>query len=277
MQKKQRVKTLVVYLELAALAMLLVFPVFWMLSISLRENLEVFSVPPKLWPGTVTIEPYIKVLVTNRYLRYFMNSYVISLAVSVISCVLGIIAGYGFSRFAFKGSKLCSMIIVATQTIPRVTLLIPYFVLLVTFKLFNTYTGLILTFTSFCLPYAVLMMTGYINTISKEIDEAVIMDGGTRFMALWRILVPVSLPGIVSTLTYTFILAWNEFLFALTLTRDDAMRTVPVGIAMLKGEQAYEWNMIMAFSILGSLPVLVIFLILQKYYVSGLTAGSVKG
>lgn len=121
------------------------------------------------------------------------------------------------------------------------------------------------------------MLTGYLNSIPIDLDEAVVIDGGSRLVALWRVIVPIILPAIVSTAVYTFILAWNEFLFALTLTRDDALRTVPVGIALLKGENSYEWNVMMAISILASIPVLVLFLLTQRYYISGLAAGGVKG
>ena len=129
----------------------------------------------------------------------------------------------------------------------------------------------------FTLPYAILIMTGYFNTLPKELDEAVMMDGGSRLMALWRVLVPIALPGIVATGIYTFMQAWNEFLFALTLTKTVDMRTVPVGIQLLIGQHSYEWNEMMAMSALGCLPVLLLYLIFQRYFIAGMTAGSVKG
>jgi multiple sugar transport system permease protein len=248
-----------------------------MLSISLRANSQVFKTPPLLFPDPITFDAYLKVLTSNRFIQYFINSYLISLSVTLLSVVIGTFAAYGFSRFDFIDKKAMNLFVVATQTVPPVALLIPYFILMVQLKLYDTYLGLIVTYSSFCLPYAMLMMTGYFNTISKELDEAVIIDGGSRVYALWRVIVPISLPGLISTLTYTFILAWNEFLFALTLTKNDAMRTVPVGIAILKGEIYTEWNMVMAFSILGSLPVLLLFLLAQRYFLSGLVAGAVKG
>src|SRR5690606_11947747 len=148
---------------------------------------------------------------------------------------------------------------------------------IVTLQLFNTYAALVLTYMVFTLPYAIIMMTGYFNTLPKELDEAVMMDGGSRFVALWRVLMPISLPGLVSTGIYTFMQAWNEFLFALTLTKTTDMRTVPVGIALLMGQHSYEWNEMMAMSVLGCLPVLILFLFFQRYFIAGMTAGSVKG
>ena len=129
----------------------------------------------------------------------------------------------------------------------------------------------------FTLPYAIIMMTGYFNTLPRELDEAVMIDGGSSFTILWRILVPISLPGIVSVGIYTFMLAWNEFLFALTLTKTNDMRTVPIGIQLLMGQHSFEWNQMMAMSILGSVPVLLLFLIFQRYFIAGMSAGSIKG
>lgn len=177
----------------------------------------------------------------------------------------------------FKGKKLSNLFIVATQTIPPISLLIPYFGLIIVFKLYNTRLGLILTYTSFCLPYSILMMTGYMNTIPTELDEAILVDGGNRILALFRVILPIVVPGIIATGIYTFMLAWNEFLFALTLTKSIDMRTIPVGISLLMGEHAYKWNLMMSMSILGSLPLLILYLFAQKSFISGLSAGSIKG
>ncbi len=161
---------------------------------------------------------------------------------------------------------MINTVIVAVQAVPPITLLIPYLSLIVTLKLYNTYGALILTYLVFTLPYCVLMMTGYLNTLPKELDEAVMIDGGSRFTALWKILVPTSIPGLVSVGMYTFMQAWNEYLFALALTKTNEMRTVPVGINLLMGQHSYEWNQMMAMSVLGSLPILILFLFFQKIF-----------
>lgn len=156
-------------------------------------------------------------------------------------------------------------------------LLIPYLSLIVSLKLFNTYWALILTYLVFTLPYCILMITGYFNTLSTDLDEAVMIDGGSRMKALWKILVPVSVPGLVSVGMYTFMQAWNEYLFALTLTQTTNMRTVPIGINMLMGQHTYDWSQMMAMSFLGSLPVLILFIFFQKYFIAGMSSGAVKG
>jgi len=167
-------------------------------------------------------------------------------------------------------------VIVSVQAVPPITLLIPYFGLIVFLGLYNTYPGLILTYLVFTLPYAIIMMTGYFNTLPRELDEAVKVDGGSSWTALWRILVPVAVPGMVSVGIYTFMIAWNEYLFALTLTKTPEMRTVPIGIQLLMGQHSYEWNQMMSMSILGCIPVLLLFLFFQRFFIGGMTAGAVK-
>ena len=273
----QKFKHSLSYVLLSLASCIVAFPVLWMLAISFRSNLETFSLPPRLLPETFITEAYINILTNPTYLRFFLNSYLIGIMVTIFSVALGALAGYGFSRFDFRGHRIMGMFIVVTQMIPPITLLIPYFAMIVALRLYDNYAGLIVTYTSFTLPYSVLMLTGYFQTISRELDEAAIIDGCSHFRALWNVVLPVALPGIVSTAIYTFLLSWNEFLFALALTRSTSMRTVPVGIALLMGEISFKWNEMMSFSVLGSIPVLILFLLVQRYFLSGLTAGSVKG
>jgi len=253
------------------------FPVLWMLSSSLKSNTEIFAYPPRLISESFSLDAYRAVLTNPEQLRFFFNSYLISTMVTIFTLIVGILGGYSFSRYKFKFKSHLNVIIIGVQAVPPITLMIPYFGLIVALKLYNTYWALILTYMVFTLPYAIIMMTGYFNTLPRDLDEAVLIDGGTSFVALWRVLVPISLPGIVSVGVYTFMLAWNEFLFALTLTRTNDMRTVPVGIQLLMGQHSYEWNQMMAMSVLGSLPVLILFLIFQRYFIAGMSAGSVKG
>ncbi len=253
------------------------FPILWMLASSFKSNTEIFAYPPRLITESFSFDTYTVVLTNPEKLRFFFNSYLVSILVTIFTLIVGTLAGYSFSRYEFIFKKPLNMIIIGVQAVPPITLLIPYFSLIVTLKLHNTYAALVLTYMVFTLSYAIIMMTGYFNTLPKELDEAVMIDGGSRVIALWRVLIPISLPGIVATGIYTFMLAWNEFLFALTLTKTIDMRTVPVGIQMLMGQHSYEWNEMMAMSVLGCLPVLILYLFFQRYFMAGMTAGSVKG
>lgn len=251
-------------------------PVLWMLSSSFKSNTEIFQLPPRLLTENFSFDAYVAIFTDPEKLRFFANSYIVAGSVTVLTLIVAIQAAYAFSRFEFRGKRILNVVIVSVQAVPPITLLIPYFGLVVALGLYNTYPGLIFTYMVFTLPYAIIMMTGYLNTLPRELDEAVRMDGAGSFTALWRVLVPISVPGIVSVGVYTFMIAWNEYLFALTLTRTVDMRTVPIGIQLLMGQHSYQWNEIMAMSILGSIPVLVLFLFFQRYFISGLTSGSVK-
>jgi len=252
------------------------FPVLWMLSSSFKSNLEIFQYPPRLITKSFSFDAYTTIFTDPTKLRFFFNSYVVALSVTFLTLVVAILAAYAFSRYDFKLKRILSVVIVSVQAVPPITLLIPYFGLVVALKLYNTYQGLILTYMVFTLPYAIIMLTGYFNTLPKELDEAVKVDGAGPLTALWRILVPISVPGLVSVGVYTFMICWNEFLFALTLTRTEDMRTVPIGIQLLMGQHSYEWNEMMAMSILGCIPVLALFLFFQRYFIGGMTAGAVK-
>ncbi|GAK58314.1 sugar ABC transporter [Candidatus Vecturithrix granuli] len=273
---KNSILAILTYAGLAIGLVYASFPVLWMLSCSIKSNTEIFSIPPKLLPRVFTLKAYDAIFSSPMKVRFFLNSYFVAIAVTLLTLLVSILGGYSFSRYAFKLKKPLNLFIISTQTVPPITLLIPYFGLVVAFKMYDTYFALIFTYMVFTLPYAILMMTGYFNTLPRELDEAVMVDGGSSFCALWRVLVPVSLPGIVATGVYTFLLCWNEFLFALTLTKTTKMRTVPIGIQQLMGQHAYEWNEMMAMSLLGSLPILIMYLVAQRHFLAGMTAGSVK-
>lgn len=275
-QRRRMTMKVLVLLGLLAGAAFAGFPVLWMLSSSFKSNTEIFEYPPRLFTESFSFDAYVTILTDPEKVRFFINSYVVSLSVTALTLVVAILAAYAFSRFEFRFKRPLNMIIVSVQAVPPITLLIPYFGLMVTLGLYNTYPGLILTYMVFTLPYAIIMMTGYFNTLPRELDEAVRVDGAGSMTALWRILVPIAVPGIVSVGVYTFMIAWNEYLFALTLTKTQDMRTVPIGIQLLMGQHSYEWNEMMAMSILGSVPVLVLFLFFQRYFIGGLTSGSVK-
>jgi multiple sugar transport system permease protein len=275
-RKSDWLGTVLLHLGLLAGLVFAGFPILWMFFTSLKSNTEIFALPPQLLPKEFTLKAYRAIFAEPEKVRFFLNSYLVAGAVTLLTVVVAVVTAYGFSRYTFRFKNTLSVFIISTQTVPPITLLIPYFGMVVAFGIFDTYFALILTYMVFTLPYAILLMTGYINTLPRELDEAVLVDGGSSWTALTRVIVPLSLPGIVATSVYTFLLAWNEFLFALTLTKSMDMRTVPIGIELLMGQHAFEWNEMMAMSVLGSLPLLLLYLIAQRYFLAGMTAGSVK-
>lgn len=264
------------YIALAAGAVFAGFPVLWMLSSSFKSNANIFAYPPALIDKSFSLTAYAEVLQSPTEMGYFLNSYIVAIGVVIITLVIALLTAYVFSRYEFKGKSTLRVVIIGVQAVPPVTLLIPFFGIMVALKLFNSYQGLILTYVVFTLPYAIIMMTAYFDSLPRELDEAARVDGATSMTILWRILVPVSGPGMVAVGLYTFMVCWNEYLFAATLTQTDDRRTVPVGIQLLMGQYNFQWNEVMAMSILGSIPVLVLFLIFQRYFIGGLSAGAVK-
>ena len=273
---KRRIARVLLVLALLVGAGYAGLPVLWMLSNSFKPNPDIFEYPPSLIPRNFTWDAYVSVLTDPVKLRFFANSYFVSLAVTLLTLFVAVLAAFVLSRYEFPFKRILNMLIVSVQAVPPITLLIPYFGLIIFLGLFDSYPGLILTYMVFPLPYAIIMMTGYFNTLPRELDEAVKVDGGSPWTALWRVLVPISVPGLVSVGIYTFMIAWNEYLFALTLTKSVEMRTVPIGIQLLMGQHSYEWNQMMSMSILGCIPVLLLFLFFQRYFIGGMTAGAVK-
>jgi multiple sugar transport system permease protein len=265
------------YGALALAALFALVPVAWMVTASLRPNAEIFTIPPRWVPAQVTIEAYREIFRSSARLRYFLNSYVVGGATTVVSLALAVLAGYALSRFPRGGLRGVRLFMIVTQMVPPIALVIPYFVVIVSLRLYDTYPALIATYASFCLPFATLMLASYFDTIPRDLEEAAMVDGCTLPAALRRVVAPLAVPGLVATGVYAFLLAWNEFLFAVTLTQTNGMRTVPVGIALLLGEHNYEWNVLMGMSVLGSVPLFLAFVFVQRLVVSGLAGGAVKG
>lgn len=251
-------------------------PVVWMLSSAFKSNADIFAYPPRLISNSFSASAFTAVLDNPQDVRFFVNSYVVGLCVTALTLLVAVVAAFALSRYRFLLREPLKVLIIGVQAIPPITLIIPFFGVVIAVHLYNSYEGLIFTYLVFTLPYSVIMMTAYFNTIPRELDEAARIDGAGSMRTLFRVVLPLARPGLVAVGFYAFMISWNEFLFALTLTQTDNMRTVPVGLTLLMGQYNYEWNQIMAMSVLGCLPVIVLFLIFQRHFVSGLSSGAVK-
>lgn len=251
-------------------------PVVWMLSSAFKSNADIFAYPPELVAKSFSFASFKAVFDNGEEIRFFLNSYLVGLSVTALTELVAIVAAFALSRYKFALREPLKVLIIGVQAIPPITLLIPLFGVVIGLHLYNSYEGLILTYLLFTLPYSVVMMTAYFNTIPRELDEAAKIDGAGTMRTLLRVVLPLSRPGLVAVGFYAFMISWNEFLFALTLTQTDNMRTVPVGLTLLMGQYNYQWNQIMAMSVLGCLPVVVLFLLFQRHFVSGLSSGAVK-
>jgi len=271
---KRRLAHAAVYALLIAAAVVMLFPIAWMLTVSVRPNIEVMKIPPDWIPQVFTLDAYRKVLSSPRYLRTFVNTYFVALVVTFLSLAVGALAGYALARFRFRGQRTVLMFLITTQMFPLVLLCIPYFRIFITLGLYDTRTSLVIVYLTFTLPFCILMLRSYFMNIPRDIEEAAMVDGCTRLGAVFRTLVPMSYPAFIGAGLYTFLLSWNEFLFAVVLIESWENRVLTMAIYSLMAEFVTDWNAMMAFSVLASLPLVVAFVFLQRFMVQGMTAGA---
>jgi len=266
----------IVWVFLMVVCLYCLFPFAWMLSTSLKAEAEAFRIPPSWIPFKPTVDSYIGIWVRKNFGTYFFNSTVISLATALLSTFFGALAGYGFSRFPFNGRRFLIGFFLATQMLPGVLLVGPYFKILSKVGLYDTRTGLIIAFLTICLPFSTWMMKGFIDKVPDELDQAAMVDGCSRMGIFFKIILPIVSPGMVATILFAFLLAWGDLLWALCLTSSEPMITVTLGIARTVGEFRIVWPMLMAGSLVGGMPAIILYIFLQRLLVQGLTAGAVK-
>lgn len=275
MKTKNKIMRIIVYL-LTLFVMLIMFaPIYWMISVSIRPLNQTFE--PTLFPRTIDLTPYIKIL-SNKNLRIpFLNSILVSTTTTAIGIMIGLPASYSLSRYSSKINQVVMTTILSSKMFPPVFLIISYFFLASKVKLYDNLISVIIVDTVVILPFMVWMMKNYFDTIPRELDEAAIIDGSTRIGALFRIVLPISSPGLAATITYGFLLTWNEFLFAFTLTASGNNRVVPVQIMSYLGEYTKNYSDLLSTSVLFIIPIIILFVLMQRYLIQGLAAGSVIG
>lgn len=271
------VKRTAFYLLVAAIVFVAVFPFYYAIVTSLKSGTELFRAG--LWPTTVRLANYRNVLTEGSFVRNLLNSLFVSGAVVALSLLLGVTSAYALARIRFRGRSALLFIILSVSMFPQVALLAGLFELVRMFGLYNSLFALIFSYMIFTLPFTVWVLTTFVRDLPVEVEEAAILDGATPWIIITRVFLPLMWPALATTGLLAFIGAWNEFLFALTFTSNNAQRTVPVAIALLSGNSQFEipWGNIMAASVIVTVPLVVLVLIFQRKIVSGLTAGGVKG
>ena len=253
------------------------FPFYWMLTTALKPNDDMYRPEPLLVPVRITLSHFHKVFFDSHFPEFFRNSTIVALATTVLSLAVGILAAYAIVRLDFRGKNLIARGLIFSYLVPPVLLFIPLFELIFNFGLLNTREGLVLAYLTFTVPFTTWLLMGYFRTIPVALEEAALVDGCTRLMALFRIILPLSMPAIVVTALFSFTLSWNEFLFALTFTSNPVSQTVTVGLTSTVAEDVFFWGVMMAASFLIAIPPVVLYLLGQRWVVRGLTAGAVKG
>ena len=262
----------------AALALLVftAFPFVWMASTALKPSREIFVTPPTLWPAHVTLDNLSRLFEETLFLTYFRNSLAVSSATVGLTLLVSVPAAYSLTRFRFPAREQLAGLILFTYMFAPIMIIIPFFVAMRFLGLTNTHLGLVLAYTAFCLPFNLWLLRTFFQSIPLELEEAALIDG-SRLQAVVYVVVPLALPGIVATGIFTFILAWNDYIFARILLSADELKTLPVGIADLYNASVVDWGMIMAAGLLVIAPVAVVFVFIQKFLVAGWGSGGVKG
>ncbi|MFK7793255.1 MAG: carbohydrate ABC transporter permease [Devosiaceae bacterium] len=254
------------------------FPLFWMLVTSVKPGFELFRRPPTMLPETFTLEHYLHLLQRTNFLTYFRNSVVLSVATTVVVVTIGTLGAYSLVRFKFRGRESLAFMVLFTYLLPSVVLIIPLYLLLVQIGLSNNIFSLVIAYTTFALPYALWLLRSFMAGIPEDLESAALVDGATRMGAFRDVILPQLLPGIISTALFTFILSWNEYLYALVLVNSDDARPLTTGVMnMLVSSFNIEWSLLMAASVMMSVPLIIVFAFLQSYLTSGFGAGGVKG
>jgi multiple sugar transport system permease protein/raffinose/stachyose/melibiose transport system permease protein len=254
------------------------FPILWMLSTALKPQAEIRTAAPRILPSHLDWEHFRLVLVESNFLLYMRNSAIVAASVTLATLIVATMAGYSFSRFQqLPGITVAGVGMIVGQMIPGVLLIVPLYITMKTLGLLDTRWSLILTYTTFTVPLSTLMLKGFFDQVPVEVEEAAQIDGCRPTHVLWRIVLPLAVPGLMTTALYAFVQAWNEFLFGYTFITQDDRRTLTPGMADFIGIWTVDWGALMAAAVLGLLPVTLAYLYLQRYLIAGISTGATKG
>lgn len=279
MKKKQTALNCFKYLILVLIMVFLLFPIYWMVVTALKTNMEAYLYPPTFLPKEPTLDSFKSLLTTNnQFFVYYKNNFIVAGVAALISTFIALVSGYALSRFHFKWNKWILAALMSSQMFPVVSRMISLYGLLGKVNLINTRTGLILAVVAAQVPFCVMLMSSFYDSIPRELEEAATVDGAKRCQSLFKVIIPLVKPGIVAVGIYSFLMTWDDYLHAATLIQTDSLRTLSVGIALrYLGELSYDWSLVNAISVVGALPMVLLFVFFQKYMVKGLVAGAVKG
>jgi len=276
MKKRNITHKVIIHCILIIFILLTLLPFLWTLSTSFKPNGEILKYPPTLFPNDYTLANYKTVIVEKNLLMYMANSAIVTIASIVVTLVISMLAGYGAARFNFPGKGFIMFTILAGQAIGRFANAMPMYFVASKLKLLDTYIILVFVYSAFIIPIVTWLMQSYYRTIPKTLEEAALLDGCNSWTAFWKVIVPLMKTSMVAGGIIISVNAWNEFILALNLTKSDAMRTLPVALHLFQTDYGIEWGNLSAASILSILPIVIAFLCLQKYFVQGMTAGSLS-
>jgi multiple sugar transport system permease protein len=258
--------------------LLVAFPLVWMVLTSVKPQSELFRVPPTFWPETITFEHYARLIWETPFLKYMRNSLLLGFSTTILVVVVATLGAHSLTRFRYPGRERLAQLVLFTYLLPSVVLIIPLYLLMVWVGIANSLLSLVVAYTTFALPYSLWLLRSFMQAIPDDLEAAALVDGASRMEAFIDVILPQAVPGIISTSLFTFILAWNEYLYALVLVNTEEARPLTTGVmTMLISSFNIEWSLLMAASVMMSVPVIVIFAFLQRFLTRGFGAGGIKG
>jgi multiple sugar transport system permease protein len=265
------------YLILTVGALVMVLPFLYMLSTSFKSQTYVLTIPPQFIPHPATASNYQQAWSTDSFARYFVNSLLVAVATTAMSLLLSSMMAYSFARFAFPGRELLFKLLLLGLMIPAMMLIIPQFILAKYLHLIDSMAGLVVFYVGSSLSLNTFLLRGFFQGIPAELEQAMQVDGAGAITRYWRLILPLAKPALATATIFTFLASWDEFAWALTIINTPTKRTLPLAIALFQGQNSTLWGLVFAASIIAVVPVIVVFLLFQRYFVQGLTAGAVKG
>jgi multiple sugar transport system permease protein len=262
---------------LVAGAAVMVLPFAWMVSTSFKPDSLVLQVPPQLFPHHATVANYTAAWTSNDFQRYFLNSLIVAVATTVAAVLLAAMMAYAFARFVFPGRAVLFGLVLVGLMVPTMMLLVPQFLLAKQLLLLNSLWGLVVFYTGGNLALNTFLLRSFFADIPHELEEAMVVDGAGPWKRFWRLVLPLSRPALATVAIFTFLGSWDEFVWALTIINDPSRRTLPIAIALFQGQHATSWGLVFAASAIAVLPVIAVFAIFQRQFVSGLATGALKG
>jgi multiple sugar transport system permease protein len=265
------------YVVLLAGGALMLIPFAYMLATSFKPHAFVFELPPDFIPNEPTVQNYKDAWSSNQFDRYFANSLVVAFATTLISVIVSAMMAYAFARFTFPGKRLLFGLLLIGLMVPTIMIIIPQFLLARTLGVIDSLVGLVLFYVATTVSLNTFLLRGFFEEIPDELEEAMIVDGATAWRRFWMLFVPLAKPALATVAIFSFLASWDEFVWALTVINDPDKRTLPIAIALFQGQHVTSWGLVFAASTIAVVPVVAVFLAFQRYFVSGLTAGAVKG
>ena len=275
--KRRYLKVLVVYGMAATLLFMCGFPLLFMFMTTLKPDGEIITATPTLFTSSPHIDHYIRLFATTKFLIYFRNSIVVAGSATLLCVTVATLAGYGITRFRFKGREGIAGVMLFTYMFAPIMIIVPFFILMRGYGLQNSHVGLVLAYTTFALPFSMWLLRSFFQSIPIELEQAAMTDGASRPQAVLFVIVPLALPGIIAVSIFSFIVAWNDYIFTRVLITSNDLKTLPVGISDLVNSTLIDWGMILAGGVVITIPALLFFIVIQRYLISGWGAGAVKG